>query len=83
MRCDNCRAEFEVGDLVFSDGVSEHICGGCVRDIVDDMLIQEVARLLGYSGERFSGDDEEEEAPVEAPKQIPGQMDIWGGSLNE
>lgn len=79
MRCTNCNEKFEEDDWVFMDGVSERLCASCIRDMADEIPSRELARMLGYSEERFEGDDEEEEKKPELPEQIPGQMDIWGG----
>ena len=84
MRCTNCRTEFEVDDWVFTDGVSECLCGECIMDIACDLPARELARMLGYGEERYEGDEEEEEQEKpKAPEQIPGQMDIWGGSQDD
>ena len=83
MKCTNCGYEFETGDTVYLDGVSERICEDCLRDMVDDLPNVELAKLLGYDWDMFDGDDEEEEKKPETVKQIPGQMDIWGGAPSE
>ncbi len=83
MRCTNCKAEFEKDDWVFMDGVSERLCADCIRDMADEIPVRKLARMLGYSEERFDEDDEEEEKKPELPEQIPGQMDMWGGAARE